>query len=92
MTDTRCWRYRHGESRIFPSPEAVPEGEGWVDSPAKVVAPPVAPANDQIAAPEPVRSEADELRAEAEALGIAVDGRWGVKKLKAMIAAARMDG
>lgn len=35
-TDRRCFRYRQGESRLFNSPEEVPEGEGWVDSPAKV--------------------------------------------------------
>ena len=41
MTDTtkpdrRTFRYRLGEARIFENPESVPEGEGWVDSPAKV--------------------------------------------------------
>ena len=40
IVDRKCWRYRMGpeglESRIFDSPEAVPEG--WVDSPAKVEA------------------------------------------------------
>lgn len=34
--DRRCWRYKLGEGRIFPDPESVPAGEGWVDSPAKV--------------------------------------------------------
>ncbi len=34
--DRRCWRYKLGESRVFLNPESVPEGEGWVDSPAKV--------------------------------------------------------
>jgi len=34
--DTRCWRYRDGEARIFASPDDVPNGRGWVDSPAKV--------------------------------------------------------
>lgn len=28
--------YRPGESRIFRNPESIPEGEGWVDSPALV--------------------------------------------------------
>lgn len=31
----------------------------------------------------------DQLRAEAEALGIAVDRRWGTRRLEAEIAAAR---
>lgn len=34
--DTRVWMYRHKEAQIFPSPETVPEDDGWVDSPAKV--------------------------------------------------------
>lgn len=38
--DRRCFRYRVGESRLFNSPEEVPEGQGWVDSPAKVEAAP----------------------------------------------------
>jgi hypothetical protein len=40
MPDRRCFRYRLGEKRIFLNPESVPEGEGWVDSPAKVRAAP----------------------------------------------------
>lgn len=28
--------YRLGESKRFDNPESIPEGEGWVDSPAKV--------------------------------------------------------
>lgn len=35
--------------------------------------------------------ELDELRAEAEALGVAVDGRWGVDRLRDEIAAAKAD-
>lgn len=31
------YMYRKGEARIFASPDDVPQGEGWVDSPAKVV-------------------------------------------------------
>lgn len=36
--DRRTWRYRQGESKIFHSPESVPEGQGWVDCPSKVAA------------------------------------------------------
>lgn len=37
MSSWPSWRYRKGEARIFASPEAVPQNEGWVDSPALVV-------------------------------------------------------
>ena len=30
------WLYRKGEAQIFASPEDVPDGQGWVDSPALV--------------------------------------------------------
>ena len=76
--DTRCWRYRAGEARIFPSPEAVPAGEGWVDSPAKVAEPEqtgetgknrLEPEKADIAA-DPAEPEADdELRAHLDARG-----------------------
>ncbi len=35
--------------------------------------------------------ELDELRAEAEELGVAVDGRWGVDRLRDEIDAAKAD-
>lgn len=28
--------YRKGEARLFASPDEIPAGEGWVDSPSKV--------------------------------------------------------
>ena len=40
---------------------------------------------------DPKDDEKDALQAQAEALGIDVDGRWGVAKLKAAIA-AKTDG
>lgn len=56
--DTRCWRYRTDEAKIFPSPEAVPANEGWVDSPAKVTAvPAAAPA---LPSPEPIVTPMDD--------------------------------
>jgi hypothetical protein len=41
--DRRCWRYRLTayntvDAKIFESPEVVPDGEGWKDSPALCVA------------------------------------------------------
>jgi len=33
--DRRVMMFRKGERKIFRSPEDVPAGEGWVDSPAK---------------------------------------------------------
>lgn len=34
MSDTRIWMYhKEHEARIFNSPEDVPRGEGWADSP-----------------------------------------------------------
>lgn len=38
--------------------------------------------------PEPADLERDELRAQAERLGVDVDGRWGVPRLRDEIAAA----
>ncbi len=32
----KVWMYRRGESRLFDDYSEIPEGEGWVDSPAKV--------------------------------------------------------
>lgn len=89
--------YRKGEARLFASPEEVPAGEGWVDSPvldaedtalepAPEAAPEVAPVADEAA------TELDALRARAAALGIEVDGRWGVKKLRLMIEAVEANG
>lgn len=36
------WMYRKGEAKVFASPDQIPEGEGWVDSPALVEAEPAA--------------------------------------------------
>lgn len=43
--DTRVMMYRAGEARVFASPEAVPAGEGWQDTPvaAEAEAAPEAP-------------------------------------------------
>lgn len=36
------YMYRKGEAKLFASPEDVPQGKGWVDSPAKIEAEPEA--------------------------------------------------
>ncbi len=72
MSDQRTWRYRLGEDgdvvgQIFASPEDVPEGEGWQDSPAKCTeAPPEAPKKKrrQAKAEEPTTDT--EVEAEAD--------------------------
>lgn len=42
------------------------------------------------APPKPVGPDIDELRAEAERLGVDVDGRWGVNRLQQEIAQAKL--
>lgn len=77
--------YRKDEARLFQSLADVPAGEGWVDSPAKVGADLPAPAVAE-PAPEPEDDARGGLIAEAEALGIRVDGRWSDKRLASEIA------
>ena len=84
---SRTWAYTlrdgvvHGE--IFDDAASVPVG--WVDSPARVgVVEPVAPV-----APVAAHTGKTALIAEAEALGVDVDKRWGSARLRAAIAEAR---
>jgi len=84
---SRTWAYTlrdgvvHGE--IFDDAASVPVG--WVDSPARVgVVEPVAPV-----APVAAHTGKAALIAEAEALGVDVDKRWGSARLRAAIAEAR---
>ena len=81
---SRTWAYTlrdgvvHGE--IFDDAASVPVG--WVDSPARVGAvEPVAPVASH--------TGKTALIAEAEALGVDVDKRWGSARLRAAIAEAR---
>lgn len=67
------WMYNETGPKLFASEADVPEGEGWVDSPAKV------------AAPETEASE-DDMREALKAAGVKVDGRWGVDRLKEELA------
>lgn len=77
-------------SEAPPSQPPAPEAEG-APAPAADAAP--APSPEPPAAdPAPSATddaEKDALRAEAEALGIDVDNRWGVTTLKAKIAAVK---
>lgn len=95
--DKRVFMYKGNEARLFDSIEDVPAGEGWTDHPtATESAPAVEPVADvalvEAVDPAPVEtsdeiSEIDALRAHAQQIGIDVDNRWGVAKLKVKIAA-----
>ena len=71
----------HPAARVPEEPAAEPRA---------VVPPPVS--HETAPAPEPAehRNSIDDLREQAEALGIAVDGRWGVVRLQAEIARAKL--
>lgn len=56
-------------------------GDGQTDAPADKT--------DDGAPADPTEAEKAALKAEAEALGIEVDGRWGIPKLKAAIKAKK---
>lgn len=43
--DRSVWMYRAGEAKIFASPEEIPAGEGWQDTPVPA-APEPAPAEE----------------------------------------------
>ena len=83
---------RIGRAKLAPEPgdghpaARVPEPAA---EPRAIVPPPVS--HETETAPEPAehRNSIDDLREQAEALGVAVDGRWGVVRLQAEIARAR---
>lgn len=85
--DERVWMYRKGESKLFQSPAHVPEGEGWQDTPVPDDAPEPSARNTEPEVEEepPVDDELDQLREAANEMGVEVDKRWGVKRLKAEI-------
>ena len=43
------WMYRAGEAKLFASPEEVPAGEGWQDTPVPAEEAPEEPAPDEAA-------------------------------------------
>ena len=74
--DTRVWLYGpNGEAEIFASPADAPPG--WADTPAAFKKKPDAP--------EKVSETLEILRERAKSLGVEVDGRWKVARLKAEI-------
>ena len=81
------WGYRDGESKLFRSEADVgDDGAGWLDSADPALGVPLF--GEAKAAPSPDQS-IDQLRSEAEALGIKVDGRWKEPRLIEEIEAAR---
>ena len=83
------WRYRAGadgllEGQIFEQADHVPEGKGWVDSPALVTLPSKAgETNALVDAPIDFGGLSDdELRAIATESGVKTDKRWGRKRLE----------
>lgn len=82
------WKYAHGDAVIVQDEgeEAALVGD-WFDSPAEVVAPPVSITEDEQLLID-ARDEKASLRAKADALGIAIDARWGITKIKEALAGA----
>lgn len=74
------WKYAaDGRSIVVDDADAEEAlGDGWYDSPADVPDPDAVPEADAL----------DALRAEAEALGVKVDKRWGADRLATEIANA----
>ena len=70
------WMYNKDGSKLFESADKIPEGEGWVDSPAKVG--------------DDTPSTSD-LRAALTEKGIDFNPRWGVKKLQEALDASDGD-
>ena len=81
---------RTGRARLASEPGQGPSASARVQEP---VAEPDPPPVSHETAPEPEpaehRNSIDDLRDEAAALGIDVDGRWGVVRLQAEIARAK---
>lgn len=85
--DERVWMYRKGESKLFQSPADVPDGEGWQDTPVPddVLEPSARNKEPEASEEDPVNGELEELREAANEMGIELDKRWGVKRLKTEI-------
>jgi hypothetical protein len=94
--DTRLWRYRPGEARLFNHPDEVPEGEGWgpypvpavqVDMPQALLSPP-GPDQELTDQEKAEREERARLLQCALDLGLKADETWTSEQLRKGIAAA----
>ena len=85
MIDTRVWMYRDGEAVCFASRKAVPEGEGWRETPAGEPARnPQSPAHNN--SPQTRKPDSLEtLRSRAATLGIRFHRNTGAAKLMQLI-------
>lgn len=82
------WKYAQDAAIIVQdeSEESALSG-AWFDSPADVPAPIAVLTEDEQLLVD-ARDEKTQLRAKADALGIVVDARWGIAKLKEALAGA----
>lgn len=82
------WKYAHGDAVIVQDEveEAALPG-AWFDSPADVPAPPVVLTDDEQMMVD-AKAEKAQLLTKAGALGITLDARWGIAKIKEALAGA----
>ena len=66
------WMYRKGEAKLFASPDEVPSGEGWMDSPA--------PGEAAVSVYD-IESDEERQRVVSEATADALE-KSGVKRVK----------
>ncbi len=80
------WKYSADSSVVVESTDAEAELAGaWFDSPADVPAPVIVPTEDEQLLLD-AKAEKEALLAAAEARGIVVDKRFGIAKLKELLA------
>ena len=82
------WKYAHGDAVIVQDEgeEAALVGD-WFDSPAEVPAPVVVLTDDEQMMVD-AKAEKAQLLAKAGVLGIVIDARWGIAKIKEALAGA----
>jgi hypothetical protein len=84
------WKYgEDGASRVVKDEDEESALEGtWWDSPADVVPAEKVPTEEEQLLSD-AKEEKAELMAEATSLGLSIDGRAGIAKIKSLIAAAK---